>query len=350
MDSDITKKVVQSLAQVTRHADRELLNIGLAKALNELLDINAVYLYSVFNSEEQVDCFLNFQIINSNEKLLDPSLTVNKIDHSIIPCFDDCLKHKDIISLDHKDGLSTILYPVTNKLDKVDTLFRIELVTEQVIKSKQFIAEYFKIYKNYLNLLIDSELDTLTGLLNRRTFDRDLKKVLAEKNNLISEDTEEPCRRNSQPENIHWLAIADIDFFKRINDNYGHVYGDEVLLLLANIMRKSFRGLDILFRFGGEEFVIILRSTSQQGAFNALERFRLAVEEFDFPQVGSITTSIGFVEITQHSIPTEILGSADEALYFSKDNGRNQLNQYEKLVAQGNIARHDASADDIELF
>jgi len=347
VDSAITKKVVQSLAQVTRYADRELLNIGLTKALKELLDINAIYLYSVFNSDQQIDCFLNFQILENSEQLLDSTLTVNQIDHSTIPCFDDCLDEKRIISFDHNNGQSTILYPITNKFDKVDTLFRIELTTEQVSKTKRFITDYFQIYKNYLNLLIDSELDTLTGLLNRRTFDRDLKKILVEKNN---QTIEEACRRSAQPENIHWLAIADIDFFKRINDNYGHVYGDEVLLLLANIMRQSFRGLDILFRFGGEEFVIILRSTSLQGAQNALERFRLAVEAFDFPQVGSITVSIGFVEITQHSIPTEILGSADEALYYSKDNGRNQLCQYEKLVSEGHLAKHDASADDIELF
>ena len=126
-----------------------------------------------------------------------------------------------------------------------------------------------------------------------------MKKILTEKNNAPEplENVEGPSdKRNVQDNSTHWLAVSDIDFFKRVNDDFGHLYGDEVLLLMANIMRETFRGTDILFRFGGEEFVIVLRSTNQQGAHQALERFRITVEEYDFPQVGNVTISIGYIE------------------------------------------------------
>ena len=334
---------------MTRNADRESLNTGVCKAIYQLLDIDAISLYSIYKSGDGIECYINFQVLNGKETPFESKHLSNKRKHLTIPCFDQCMSTKEIFTYQKDQSHSVILYPVTNQFDFVDTLYQLELPTEKVESSKEFIENYLEIYRNYLNLLIDSELDTLTGLLNRKTFDRGLKKILDEKNNQQNIE-EENSRRSCSATNVHWLAIADIDFFKQINDNYGHVYGDEVLLLLANVMRKSFRGLDILFRFGGEEFVIILRSTDLEGAKNALERFRRKVENYNFPQVGTISISIGFVEITQNSIPTEILGNADEALYFSKDNGRNQVNQYEELLATGSIEKAQKSSEDIELF
>ena len=333
---------------MTRNSDREHLNIGVCQAIYELLDIDSIELYSIFKSEEEIECYINYKIIDGKETKFESKLSNNKREPSTIPCFDQCMSTKEICTYQKNQDHSIILYPVTNQFDSVDTLYQLELPTEKIESSKDFIENYLEIYRNYLNLLIDSQLDTLTGLLNRKTFDRGLKKILAEKNS--QPEIESECRRNYSTAKTHWLAIADIDFFKQINDNYGHVYGDEVLLLLANIMRKSFRGLDILFRFGGEEFVIILRSTDLKGAKKAFERFRQQVNEYDFPQVGSISISIGFVEIMQNSIPTEILGSADEALYYSKDNGRNQVNQYEELLGSGAIEKAQKATEDIELF
>ncbi|MCW8829905.1 MAG: GGDEF domain-containing protein, partial [Gammaproteobacteria bacterium] len=124
-----------------------------------------------------------------------------------------------------------------------------------------------------------------------------------------------------------------------------------VLVLLANIMRESFRGYDKLFRFGGEEFVAILRTTDQAGATHALERFRQAVATYAFPQIGQVTVSIGFVEIAYQAIPTEVLGHADDALYYAKEHGRNRLCQYEQLVETGEIKSAPfVGREDAELF
>jgi diguanylate cyclase (GGDEF)-like protein len=134
-----------------------------------------------------------------------------------------------------------------------------------------------------------------------------------------------------------WLAVIDIDKFKRINDNFGHLFGDEVLLRVAEVMKKTFRASDKLFRFGGEEFIVLLRFVTAENAHLVFDRFRQAVEHHEFPQVGQVTCSMGYIQIDPSLSPAEILGRADEALYFCKGNGRNQINRYETLVQTGLI-------------
>src|SRR6202011_3687326 len=94
-----------------------------------------------------------------------------------------------------------------------------------------------------------------------------------------------------------WLALIDIDRFKSINDGYGHLFGDEVLLLVSQLMKRSFRGADQLFRFGGEEFVVLLDRASEPGAQIVLERLRTTIGEHEFPQVGQVTISVGYTRI-----------------------------------------------------
>lgn len=140
----------------------------------------------------------------------------------------------------------------------------------------------------------------------------------------------------------------DIDHFKRVNDEYGHLYGDEVLILIANLLESSFRASDRVFRFGGEEFVIMLDSLTLDDAYKAFERFRKTVEEYPFPQVGKITISLGFTHISGGA-PVVVLGRADQALYYGKSNGRNRVCFYDELVAAG-LLQPENSASSVELF
>ena len=146
----------------------------------------------------------------------------------------------------------------------------------------------------------------------------------------------------------NWLAVVDIDHFKQVNDRFGHLYGDEVLILVANILRSSFRSHDRIFRFGGEECVGLLRNTTRSKAHKVFNRFREAVQGYHFPQVGNVTVSLGFVGTSRGS-PVEILGQADQALYYAKEHGRNQVRFSEDLVASGELATKVAN-DDVELF
>ena len=120
------------------------------------------------------------------------------------------------------------------------------------------------------------------------------------------------------------------------------------MILVANLLRSSFRAQDRVFRFGGEEFVILLRSTTLEQAAHVFERFRATVEEHMFPQIGGISVSVGFTS-THDGAPVEILGRADQALYFAKANGRNQVRFYDELVFQGDL-KPKITHGEIELF
>lgn len=190
------------------------------------------------------------------------------------------------------------------------------------------------LYANHLSLLHDSQVDTLTQLLNRKTFDDSVQRILT-----APEAGEQA-----------WIAVVDIDHFKRINDGFGHLFGDEVLLLVAGVLRQSFRQQDKVFRFGGEEFVILLQDISKADALSALERFRASIEEKAFPQVGRVTVSVGATSIRAGDTACDVLGRADSALYHAKSHGRNQLQVFEQLQAQGEFAEATALHGDVDLF
>jgi diguanylate cyclase (GGDEF)-like protein len=205
------------------------------------------------------------------------------------------------------------------------------------------------VYRNFRNLLDYSERDSLTGLLNRKTFDDQLARMLQ------SSPEPEPCppglpeRRQHQEPDEQWLAVVDVDHFKAVNDKFGHLYGDEVLILIAQLLQSSFRTQDRVFRFGGEEFVVLLRSTTLENARKIIERFRTNVEQHPFPQVGQVTVSVGFVSINAFESPVVTLGRADQALYYAKSHGRNRACHYTELVSSG-LLHPIASNDTVEFF
>lgn len=193
------------------------------------------------------------------------------------------------------------------------------------------------IYANQLYWLDRCSHDQLTNLLNRHAFDDKLSQYSL-------------STTSSDSESLDFLAMVDIDFFKKINDSFGHLYGDEVLVLLAQKMTRLFRDTDWLFRFGGEEFVVIVRGISVDNAQNLFTRLCQSIESEPFPQVGKVTVSVGYSELNNDQPITSILSNADTALYFSKDNGRNQSNYYEQLVVEGRLNQQVTPSGDIDLF
>lgn len=208
------------------------------------------------------------------------------------------------------------------------------------------INAFVIIYTNYLAVINSGQRDTLTGLLNRKTFDYRIDNILSE---IVDGLTQKPNERRKQHVNKgYWLGVLDIDHFKRVNDDFGHLYGDEVLLLFSKLMKKTFRSNDVLFRYGGEEFIVVLARSTEQDALMAFNRFRETIEQCSFPQIGQITVSIGVVELLdQH--PALIFECADKTLYYAKENGRNQVCEYSDLIARG-ILKENATDDDVELF
>ena len=156
--------------------------------------------------------------------------------------------------------------------------------------------------------------DPLTGLFNRRVF---LERLNQESD------------RISRLGGSAVLLMLDLDFFKRINDNYGHATGDEVLKQFANVMSRHSRNIDIPARLGGEEFAFLLPSTGRNEALIMAERLRKEVANIAIPHAKGtvhITVSIGAALLSVHDTDSEIvLNRADSAMYMAKESGRNQV-------------------------
>lgn len=164
--------------------------------------------------------------------------------------------------------------------------------------------------KKELELL--SVTDALTGVGNRLLFNRSLTQEL---------------QRSHRYGSALSLIIFDIDFFKQINDEFGHDIGDNVLIEMVKQIKQELRETDIFCRFGGEEFVIILPQTGMQEAANTAERLRAKIENLNevFPK--KLTVSFGVTQVTKWDNPETLLKRADNALYKAKDQGRNQVVQ-----------------------
>ena len=180
----------------------------------------------------------------------------------------------------------------------------IEIETEAPLGDERtrMLAGLVRVYANHIAVLDYSERDSLTGLRNRKTFDDTFLKMLSGTHRDIARGRDDK-RDAGGSDAAHWLAMADIDHFKRVNDRYGHLFGDEVLVMIARLMRESFRVSDRLYRFGGEEFAVLLDRTGDKYAAEVFERFRATVQAHVFPQVGVVTISIGYTRIRPETRP-----------------------------------------------
>jgi diguanylate cyclase (GGDEF)-like protein len=214
-------------------------------------------------------------------------------------------------------------------------------------------ASLLGFHRHLRGLMDENERDSLTGLLNRKTFDEAfVRAAMAMEPDLPAEAAPEIAggeRRAAQPGVRHWLAVVDIDHFKRVNDQHGHLIGDEVLLLVAQLMRSNFRHGDRIYRFGGEEFVVLLRCPDADAARIAYERLRERIERHDFPQIGSLTVSIGFTGIDADDTPGAAFERADQAVYHAKQTGRNRT-VADLELAPGGTAVEATPRGELEFF
>ncbi|WP_338845829.1 GGDEF domain-containing protein [Massilia sp. W12] len=344
--------LLKHMVDLTTHRDHSMLDLSVISAVQELACALRTRLLSIYLLRDQIYVMPKASISQLQpaqiEEHLDPSQDGEPITN--YPALAHCIQH-NLANAEHmaEDGLRTLWLPIWIK-DKANVCLEITNPTPYTSQTTQIISGVVSVYRNFQNLLDYSERDALTGLLNRKTFDDQLAKMIAstgEQENGSAPDGEE--RRQRHKEEKHWLAVVDVDHFKRVNDQFGHLYGDEVLILVANLLQSSFRSNDRVFRFGGEEFVVLLRSTTYDNARKIIERFRQNVESHAFPQIGQITVSVGFVAVSPYESPVVILGHADQALYYAKTHGRNLVCHYDELVREGELAT-SASNDTAEFF
>lgn len=218
-----------------------------------------------------------------------------------------------------KDQLS-ILALSSNSDSEINALFLKNGANDYV--TKPFSKEEFscrinnsiEALENIQTITKYAHRDFLTGLYNRRYF------------HIAMDEYIEHAKENGEQ---FALAMLDIDYFKNINDTYGHEVGDKVIIALADILKTSTNMMDLVARFGGEEFCVVLKNINRYSALDILERIRSEVEGFSFPvnkttQI-NFTVSIGAVLYNTDESLEENISEADMLLYRAKNSGRNQL-------------------------
>ncbi|MBV5320417.1 MAG: diguanylate cyclase [Sulfuricurvum sp.] len=169
--------------------------------------------------------------------------------------------------------------------------------------------------KKRLELL--SITDPLTKLNNRHWFNEMYQNIF--------------MRRHWTAKNSFAVIIADIDHFKKINDKFGHLIGDKALINVAQILSETIRNGDLLARWGGEEFVILLSNVDLYQALHVAEKLRLAVEKLNIEEIGKVTASFGVAVFVNGDNQESLLTRADNALYKAKEKGRNRTESLENL-------------------
>jgi diguanylate cyclase (GGDEF)-like protein len=343
-----TSQVVEHLAALTGFRDRDVLDVSLVGALKDLLQPEHVAIYRCVGEGDD-----RRWLTRAHLTAQDRTATADPLwaDLATLPRLAEhpdrhaCLLRQQPVFVTGTEALS--LFPLATDHDIVGVL---EVATRSALLSEQtrLVSSILRVYRNFQGLLDYSERDTLTGLLNRKTFEEAFMRNAVAPAPAGEVAAASGVRRQSA-EVSSWLGVIDIDHFKAVNDRHGHLIGDEVLLLLSRLMRTSFRFNDLLYRFGGEEFVVLMRCAGAEDAARALERLRNNVAQYIFPRVGHITVSIGFTAVRPADTPAGAFERADRAVYFAKGNGRNQVASHAELLAQGRLAE-DTRTGDVELF
>ena len=270
-----------------------------------------------------------------------PSIQTRRLSYSENSIFSDTLKGKKIIQSKSLDLSLKAIMPelkqdiiakvLTNQ--PVKSIIVIPLIPRDkefgwfcVFSSREELApaetDFLGLFAKQIELAItiadlfqavreEAVTDALTGLYNRRYFEESLNKEV----------------QRAKRQNIPFSVIGiDLDFLKKINDTYGHSYGDLAIKTIADILKSNARSIDIPARIGGEEFDVLLPGIPSEGAMIAAERIRKAIESKEIETIGHITGSLGVATFLEHtSNVEELLELTDQAMYNSKRNGRNQV-------------------------
>lgn len=187
--------------------------------------------------------------------------------------------------------------------------FSIAIAIIAVLLAAYFIRRFSHSNKQAVMFEQQSKIDALTGIWNRRAGEAKLARL---------------CNRNSDGVKVFSIAMLDIDHFKQVNDRFGHDVGDKVIVTICKLIEESLRPTDMLCRWGGEEFVIILEDFDSQKANEICDRIRRAIADKFIEPIGHLTVSIG-ISMFENDELFELLKRGDQALYHAKHLGRNRV-------------------------
>ena len=334
-----------SLVELTQHRDLRTLRTGLvATIISEIGTAKPTRLYERSNKASPWSV-VEFYDIAAQEKII-PLRKHKDIDDLFADSQRktdlftlDLIKNNEILTISNTfDDRPRVVFPIYSGKQLISSLI-IEGHLSQ--EEKIYIDTILQVYNNLFLLLKNSLQDCLTGLYNRQAFDKSMRRI----------DTAGSRKRRGKEKHEEHCCFAffDIDHFKRVNDDFGHLYGDEILVLFSNLMKEFFRESDDKFRYGGEEFVVMLKDVNLNIAISILNKFRDKVSKFIFPQIGKITVSIGVAFVDKRVPMITVIERADKSVYYSKTHGRNKVSAWENLVANDLLDYSQSTEVDVSL-
>lgn len=245
------------------------------------------------------------------------------IHEGIINVGDTYTSCRSLIGAVHLRGRQLLLVGEYDVVEMEKLNAQVIELNEQLASTQRGLARANrKLQQNEAHLTAISLTDPLTGLANRRRLMEFLQNEMERK------------KRYQEPISI---IMTDIDFFKKVNDGFGHDVGDEVLLAFSRLLKINMRSIDLVARLGGEEFIIVMPNTSLDEALTKAEQLRAETElqHFDSMQRG-VTASFGVAEFLSSDDANSLLKHVDEAVYASKHGGRNRVTAYVATTSETN--------------
>jgi len=299
-DNDTALVLLQNITKMTQ-AQQQLLQYSnettlLYHALQKIIDAQNSLLF-VTNSDDKIEfanqSFLHYFHTENLDEIKAKALKLYHYVNKNIKSYNELHKYIRGSEINLNIGNDTFIMQST-AIEETHRLFTLSKVTDIYEKKKSLEAEV--------------EVDTLTGVYRKKYFDLKLEELLKGKDNFA-------------------LIVVDIDDFKAINDNYGHTVGDEVLKEFSSLLKKNIRQDDLIARWGGEEFLLVLKIDDLQRALDRTETLRKIIDEHDFKHIRHLTASFGIAWREQCACDdtNSLLQRADKALYKAKNNGKNRV-------------------------
>ncbi|WP_412514782.1 GGDEF domain-containing protein [Shewanella indica] len=286
--------ILDSVVQLTEQRQLDSLAESLVSTVSQMLSIDEV-------------CILDVDKLTKRKGGLDGQRNVSSA--SLAVSVKLCIEQRREICFSnglHQELAVPII--INDKLTKV-LLVSAPLLTEQ---DRVLLRGFAKVYENYFHIVVESETDSLTNLLNRKAFLPQLYSSVEIACDLLQEQAQ--ASQDADEELKLWICIFDIDYFKKINDTFGHLYGDEVLLQVSALMKQVFSAQDLMFRFGGDEFVILPAPRSRRALIELCQEFTQNLAQLQQERLGGIRISMGIVGIDPRVDPGTLLNQADNPL------------------------------------
>jgi diguanylate cyclase (GGDEF)-like protein len=319
-------RVIEHLVELTGFRDRDVLDVTLVGAFKDLLRPKSVAIYRCVGEVGQQRWLTRARLgpqddVATADPMWTPFESLPELDSQ--PDRRACLQRQEAFTV--RGAPAMAYFPLATEREPVGVL---EIATAKVLSlaEMRLVGSILRIYRNFQRLLDYSERDTLTGLLNRKTFDENfLRTAQLDSESTTSGSTDDARRQCIAAE--PWLGVIDIDHFKRVNDEYGHLMGDAVLQAVTDRIASVLRAEDCLARWGGEEFAVLAPDIDRDGVTALAERAREALADEPI-RVGDasihLTLSVGAALAADgRRTPDALVHAADQALYEAKDGGRN---------------------------